>query len=178
MPLLRHLRKKYGPCIEWNWKRYLYSFYENFLGHRFETQIHIQTQIRLNTILTLATNYLMIINKDNLYIHLKAFYKNLVSSCCECQSDIPCFTMSNFQSNEYPWKSNFSNHINWNKKPLTRSTKISENLTLKFPCDVILQSLLGQSDIPCFAMSNFQSDEYPWKQTFLNHIRFILKTSN
>ena len=31
---------------------------ENFPGHRFETQINIQTQIRLNTILTLATKTL------------------------------------------------------------------------------------------------------------------------
>ena len=29
--------------------------------------------IRLNTILTLATKHLMIINKDNLYLHLKGF---------------------------------------------------------------------------------------------------------
>ena len=46
---------------------------ENFPGHRFETQIHIQTQIRLNTILTLATKPDYEINKDNLYLHLKAF---------------------------------------------------------------------------------------------------------
>ena len=47
--------------------------HENFPGHRFERQIHIQTQIRLNTVLTLATKHLMIIYKDNLYLHLKAF---------------------------------------------------------------------------------------------------------
>ena len=56
--------------------------YENFAGHKFETQVHIQTQIRLNPIFTLATKHLMIINKDNLYLHLKAFEKHLVSSCC------------------------------------------------------------------------------------------------
>ena len=44
---------------------------ENFPGHRFETQIHIQTQIRLNTIVTSATKHLMIANKNNLYLHLK-----------------------------------------------------------------------------------------------------------
>ena len=49
------------------------NYYENFPGHRFETQIHIQTQIDLNTILTLAKKHLMIINKDNLHLHLKAF---------------------------------------------------------------------------------------------------------
>ena len=36
-------------------------------------QIHIQTQIRLNTILALATKDLMIINKNNPYLHLKTF---------------------------------------------------------------------------------------------------------
>ena len=46
---------------------------ENFPGHRFETQIHIQTRIRLNTVLTLATKHLMIINKNNLYLQFKAF---------------------------------------------------------------------------------------------------------
>ena len=46
---------------------------ENFPGHRLGTQIHIQTQIRLNTILTFATKHLMITNKDNLYLHPKAF---------------------------------------------------------------------------------------------------------
>ena len=48
----------------------------NFPGHRFSWtqirgQIHIQTQIRLNRLLTLATKHLMIIKKDNLYLHLK-----------------------------------------------------------------------------------------------------------
>ena len=35
-------------------------------------QTDFQTQIRLNTILTLATKHLMIINKDQLYLHLNA----------------------------------------------------------------------------------------------------------
>ena len=47
--------------------------YGNFPEHRFKTQIHVQTQIRLNTILALATKHFMIINKDNLYLHLKVF---------------------------------------------------------------------------------------------------------
>ena len=37
-------------------------FDENFPGHRFETQIHIQTHIRLNTILTLVTKNVIIKN--------------------------------------------------------------------------------------------------------------------
>ena len=42
--------------------------YENFPGHRFEAQIHIHTQIRLNTIFMLATKHLII---TYLYVHLK-----------------------------------------------------------------------------------------------------------
>ena len=49
------------------------QLYENFPGHGFGTQIHIETQIRPNTILTLVTKHLTIINKDNLYLHLMAF---------------------------------------------------------------------------------------------------------
>ena len=45
----------------------------NFPRHRLETQIHIQTQIRTNMTLPLATKHLMIINKDNLYLNLKVF---------------------------------------------------------------------------------------------------------
>ena len=39
----------------------------NFPGHRLETQI------RTNTTLPLATKHLMIINMDNLYLNLKVF---------------------------------------------------------------------------------------------------------
>ena len=53
------------------------EWYENQLWKHSWTQIqdkiHVQTQIRLNTILTLATKHFMIINKDNLYLHLKVF---------------------------------------------------------------------------------------------------------
>ena len=66
----------------------------------------------------------------------------------------------------------------WNKKPLTKSKDFSENLSLKLLSDVILPSLPGQADISWFIMSNFQSDEYPWKPNFSNHIKFILKTYN
>ena len=40
--------------------------------HRFKFRL-IHIHIRLNTILTLATKHLMIINKDNLYLQLKAY---------------------------------------------------------------------------------------------------------
>ena len=54
--------------------RHVFFFRKNLPGHRFETQIHIQTQIRRNTILTLATKHLMIINKDlQKHLHLKTF---------------------------------------------------------------------------------------------------------
>ena len=49
------------------------EWYENQLWKLSWTQIHVQTQIRLNMILTLATKHFMIINKDNLYLHLKVF---------------------------------------------------------------------------------------------------------
>ena len=47
--------------------------HESFPGNRFKTQIHIQAHIRINTIFTLGTKHLMIINKNNLYLHLKTF---------------------------------------------------------------------------------------------------------
>ena len=84
----------------------------------------------------------------------------------------------NFQSDEYPWKPNFSNHPKLKQKPLSRSKYLSENISLHFLCDVIFLSLPGQSDIPCFTMSNFQSDEYPWKPNFSNHTNLKQKTSN
>ena len=49
------------------------------------------------------------------------------------------------------------------------------NLSLKLLRDVIFPSLPGQSDIPCITMSNFQWDDYPWKQKLWNGIKFILK---
>ena len=60
---------------------------------------------------------------------------------------------------------------NWNRKPLTRSKDLSGNLSLKLLCDVILLSLHGQTDIPCFATSNFQSEEYPWKPNLSNYTK-------
>ena len=49
------------------------KYNENFPGHRFESPILIQTQIRLNPISTLATKHLLIIEKNNLYLRLKVF---------------------------------------------------------------------------------------------------------
>ena len=94
------------------------------------------------------------------------------------QSHIPCFTMFNLQSDEYPWRSKLSNRIKVILKPLTRSKEFSENLSLKLFCDVIFPSFIGQSQTPCFTMSNLQSDEYLWKLNLSNRTRFILKTSN
>ena len=47
-------------------KKHVKNTYENFPGHRLEGQIHIWTQIRLYTILTLATKHLIIIKKNPL----------------------------------------------------------------------------------------------------------------
>ena len=66
---------------------------------------------------------------------------------------------------------------NWNKKkPLRRSKDLSENLSLKLLRDAILTSMPGHSDIRCFKMSNFQSDDYHWLPNFSHHIKFKLKT--
>ena len=66
---------------------------------------------------------------------------------------------------------------NWNKKkPLRRSKDLSENLSLKLLRDAILTSTPGHSDIRCFKMSNFQSDDYHWLANFSHHIKFKLKT--
>ena len=43
--------------------------------------------------------------------------------------------------------------------PLIRSKDLLESLSLKLLSDVIFLSLPGQSDIPCFTMSNFQSNK-------------------
>ena len=91
------------------------------------------------------------------------------------QFDIHYFKMSNFQSDEYPWKPNFSNHIRFKVNPLTRSKNLSENLSLKFLCDVIFLSLPGQCGIPSFKKATFQLDDYPWKPNFSNHTKLEQK---
>ena len=97
--------------------------YENFPGHRFETQIHIQTQIRLNTILTLATKHFMIINKDNLSTPQALLEALSLELLCDVifpslhgQSDILCFTMAIFHLDDYHWRPNFSNHTKLKQK--------------------------------------------------------------
>ena len=42
---------------------------------------------------------------------------------------------------------------NWNKKSLTRSKDLLDNLSLKLFCDVIFLSLPGQSDIGIFILT-------------------------
>ena len=67
--------------------------------------------------------------------------------------------------------------INSKKKLLTISKDLSENLSLKFLCDVIFQSLSGQSDIPGLTMSNFCLGDNHWQRNFSNHTKFKQKTS-
>ena len=67
---------------------------------------------------------------------------------------------------------------NSNKKPLTISKDLWEIFSLKLLCDVISLSLSSQFGIPCFTMSNFQSEEYPWKRNFSNYTKFKQKTFN
>ena len=66
----------------------------------------------------------------------------------------------------------------WNKKTLTKFKDVLDNLSLKLLCDVIFLSLPGQSDIACFTVVNFQSDEYSCKQNFSNYTKLKIKASN
>ena len=56
-------------------------------------RFYIQTQIRLNTILTLTIKHFLVINKDK--------GRNLVLSCFVVLSAIPYFLLTNFQLDEY-----------------------------------------------------------------------------
>ena len=66
----------------------------------------------------------------------------------------------------------------WNKKTLTATKTLPENLSLKFLCDAIFLPLPGQCDIPSFKMTNFQIDEYTWSPNFSNYTKLKQKTSN
>ena len=128
-----------------------------FPGHRFETHIHIQ--IRLNTILALATlfkpliNHFMFINKSNLSLHLKVFSKNLVSSWCLRSFFHRCpinsrflFYIGHFSLRWLPLTAKiFQISPDPSKKFLTR---FKGNFRLKLPCGVILLFLPNQCDIP------------------------------
>ena len=59
-----------------------------------------------------------------------------------------------------------------NKKPLIKFQEFLENLSLKFLCDIIFQSLPGQSDILGFRMVNFHLDGDPYQPNFSNHTKF------
>ena len=62
-------------------------------------RFYIQTQIRLNTILTLTIKHFLVINKDK--------GRNLVLSCFVVLSAIPYFLLTNFQLDEYSWNLKF-----------------------------------------------------------------------
>ena len=70
---------------------------------------------RLNMILTFATKHLLIINKDNLYLHLsvglnfKLLY-NVIFLSLPGQSNNPSVRMANFQLDEYLWNPYFLNN--------------------------------------------------------------------
>ena len=67
---------------------------------------------------------------------------------------------------------------NWNKKPLTTSKNVSENLSLRLLYDIVFPSLSGQSEISCFIMTIFHLRDYQWQANFSNHIKFKLRTCN
>ena len=125
----------------------------------------------------------MIINKDNLYLHVRSFQKHLFPSCCVTSffsrcPDYPTFRLLQWSFVTQIITTGSQIISNSNYKPLTRFKDLSGNLSLKLLRDVIFLSLPDQSDIYCFTIPNFQSDEYPWKLNFSNHIKFKLKTCN
>ena len=65
-----------------------------------------------------------------------------------------------------------------NKKPLTRSKDLSENLSYKLLCDVISLSCSSQYDIRCFTIAIFHLDDYHWQPNVLNHNNLKQKTSD
>ena len=140
-----------------------------YYEHRFETQIHIQRHIRIITIFTLVTKHLMIVNKDNLYLHFKFFWEHLVLSCCvtpflrRYPANLAFLVLQWSFFTYIITTGSQTSHITpiFNEKPLTRSKNLSENLSLKLLCDVVFPSFPSQSDIPCIRMSNFESHEYP-----------------
>ena len=126
-------------------------------GHGFETHIHIQ--IRLNTILALATlfkpliNHFMFINKTNLSLHLKVFQKNLVSSWRLRSFFHRCLINPRFLF--------YNGHFSLRWLPLTAKifqispdpskkflTRFKGNFSLKLLCGVIFLFLPNQCDIP------------------------------
>ena len=138
--------------------------YENFPGHRFETQV------RLNTILIIGTKRLMITNKNNLYFYLKAFQKHLVSSCCvtlflrRCPTNLTFLVLQqSFFTQMITTDTQNSQVIpNSNQKPLTRSKDLLETLCWKLLYDAIFLSFHDQCDVPSFKLDKFQLDEYLW----------------
>ena len=64
------------------------------------------------------------------------------------------------------------------KKHLSTSQIFLGELGFKLLYGVILPSLLGQTDVPSFTMSNFQLDDNHCKPNVLNHTEFKQKFSN
>ena len=126
------------------------------------------------------------LKQKNLQLGPKTFQKILVKNCCVTSFFRRCPANPTFLALQCPISNKMSTHgsqtsentSNCNKKPLTRFKDFSENLKLNLLCDVIFPSLPGQSDILGLTMSNFQSDEHPWKPNLSNRIKLKQKTSN
>ena len=67
---------------------------------------------------------------------------------------------------------------NSNKKSLTRSKDLSQNITLKLLDGVIFPSLPSQFGIPFFTMSNFNQRSTHGNQTSQNKTKLKEKTSD
>ena len=114
--------------------------------------------------------------RKNLWLDSKTFQKILVKSCCVTSFFCRCPINLTFRALQCPTFNQVSTHGSqtsqtkqyWNKKRLLRSKNLSKYLSLKLLRDVIFPSLPGQSDIPCFVMSDFESEEYPLKPNFSN----------
>ena len=126
------------------------------------------------------------IKSKNLQPDPKVFQEILVWSCCVASFFCRYPANLTFLALQCPIFNQMNTHgsqtsqitPNWNKKSLTRSKDLSENFSLKLMCDVIFLSLPDQSDIPRFTISNFQSDENPWKPNFSNYTKLKQKISD
>ena len=163
-----------------------YSWWPNFSHHT-----KLKKPKTLTTSKGMSENFTLKLLSDVIFLSLSG------------QPNIHCFTMSNFRIDEYTWKPHFPNHIefelktsNWIQKTFGKSyfeaavwrhfssvgqqmqySFFQENFHLKLQCDVIFPLLPDQSNIHRFTISNFQTDEYPCKPNFSNHVTFELKPS-
>ena len=94
------------------------------------------------------------------------------------QYDISSFKMANFQVEITPGNQTSKITPNWDKRSLTISRGLSENLSLQKIFQKILISLLRQSDIPCFTVLQFSIRWVAMEVKLLKSHQIQTKTSN